>query len=393
VDGAKDADDQKSSAAPKPRRKLIHDIRDWYVGIVDSRCAAPNSNTIWSPLLSGFYEAQSGKSQTALENYCSITELECLCKLIGPSGVRVIDLEVLKIGHAAMQSIKAVLERNRELLQGVDQYKLHSFEMWQAVVKRFSGLDIISQQGTVVGAVILFRKLIRKALYNVLGANSKNNRFYPSSMKVLQDKLLNERLFLEAVSDLALDTGIVNDFSDNVMRNVYFQLATDRKLWSHIPLVFGICFADSFWVNNGVKFNINLGALSNNGFAMANAVSEMITIYTEQAKHRKNKLLFLDIAGKSLLYLKKSYPSNRSINSLFLFLDYFIEINSKDLTHMDLESFSVPYDVIRAQIVKTMGDESGTFTDYIQVVDDVVAPSSNGGHSQAPSKGDKELNI
>ena len=107
-----------------------------------------------------------------------------------------------------------------------------------------------------------------------------------------------------------------------------------------------------------------------------------------QTKHRKNKLLFLDIAGKSLLYLKKSYPNNKSINSLFLFLDYFIEINSKDLTHMDLESFSVPYDVIRAQIVKTMGDESGTFTDYRQVVDD-EAPANNGNHSAGPSGGEE----
>ena len=198
------------------------------------------------------------------------------------SGVRVIDLEVIKIGHAAMQSIKAVLERNRELLQGVDQYKLHSFDRWQGVVKRFSGLDIVSQQGTVIGSVILFRKLLRKALYNVLSASNKDNTFYPSSMKVLLDKFLNQRLFFEAVSDLALDTGIVNDFTDNVMRNVYYQLANnDSKLWGYIPLVFGICFADSFW-QNSVKFNINLGALSNNGFAMANAVSEMITIYTEQ---------------------------------------------------------------------------------------------------------------
>merc|ERR1712045_502511 len=206
-------------------------------------------------------------------------------------------------------------------------------------------------------------------------------------MKVVLDKFFHDRIFFESISDLALDTGIVNDFTDNVMRNVYYQLASnDSKLWSYIPLVFGICFADSFWLNNNVYYNIKLGALSNNGFALANAISEMITIYTEQTKHRKNKLLFLDIAGKSLLYLKKSYPNSKSINSLFLFLDYFIEINAKDLTHMDLESFSVPYDVIRAQIVKTLGDESGTFSEYKQVVDDDT-PSSNNGHSSMPSSG------
>merc|ERR1712048_76794 len=220
---------------------------------------------------------------------------------------------------------------------------------------------------------MLFRKLLRQALMGVLTENNHNNhnQFYASTMKVISGKFVSERLFFESISDLALDAGVVNDFTDNVMRNVYYQLANnDSKLWSYIPLVFGICFADNFWSNNNVYYNIKLGALSNNGFALANAVSEMITIYTEQTKHRKNKLLFLDIAGKSLLYLKKLHPNNKSINSLFLFLDYFIEINNKDLTHMDLESFSVPYDVIRAQIVKTLGDESDFFSDYNFVIDE-----------------------
>ena len=58
------------------------------------------------------------------------------------------------------------------------------------------------------------------------------------------------------------------------------------KLWAHIPLVAGICFSDIAG---------------------------------------KNKLLLLDIAGKSLLYLKELYPASRAINSLFLFIDYFIQ--------------------------------------------------------------------
>jgi len=374
----------------EPRRKLIHDIRDWYIGIVDARCAAPNSDCLWSPLLHGFYEAKNRNvAANALENYCSITELECLARLIGPSGVRVIDLEVLKIGHAAMQQIKKVLEANRETLQGVDMYRFHSYDRWQAMVRNFKGLDIISSQGVVVGSVMLFRKLLRQALMGVLSSsnNNNNNQFYASTMKVISGKFVSERLYFESISDLALDAGVVNDFTDNVMRNVYYQLANaDSALWSYIPLVAGICFSDAFWLNNNVYYNIKLGALSNNGFALADAVSEMITIYTEQTKHRKNKLLFLDIAGKSLLYLKKLYPQNRSINSLFLFLDYFIEINGKDLTHMDLESFSVPYDVIRAQIVKTLGDESGMFTDYTQVVDDAVAPDAQAGGGGPPPK-------
>ncbi len=62
-----------------------------------------------------------------------------------------------------MQSIKQVLEKNRDLIGGVDMYKFHSYDKWHSIVKRFNGLDIISQQGVTISSVILFKKLLRKA--------------------------------------------------------------------------------------------------------------------------------------------------------------------------------------------------------------------------------------
>ena len=58
-------------------------------------------------------------------------------------------------------------------------------------------------------------------------------------------------MYYEAFSHLGLDCGIMSNFTDNVMRNVFYQLAMeDSKIWSYIPLVFGICFAnESFWDN------------------------------------------------------------------------------------------------------------------------------------------------
>lgn len=335
-------------------KKLIHDIRDWYVGIVDSRCAAYESGAVFSPILNGFYDTRSHSSP--LEDYCSISELECLCQLIGPSGVRVLDIEIVKIGHAAMQKILVVLRKNKELLDRVDMYKFYAEDRWQAITKRFNGLDVISQQGVAIGSVILFRKLLREALHNVI---RRQCTFYSSTMSKIHDKLFRDRIYFESLCHLGLDVGIVSDFTDNVMRNVFYQLANDDpKIWSYIPLVFGICFANSFWTSSKVEYDIKLGALTNNGFALANCVSTLISIFTEQSAHRKNKLLFLDIAGRTLLFLKKQNANHDSINLLFLFLDYFIEI-CHDLTPMDLQSFSVPYDVVRAQLVKIYGDASG----------------------------------
>ncbi|ETO15217.1 hypothetical protein RFI_22147 [Reticulomyxa filosa] len=321
----------------KKNDRLIHDIRDWYVNIVDSRCAAPGSGAVYSPILNGFYDLQSNRT-APLEDYCSLTELESLCRVIGPSGVRVIDIEIVKIGHAAMVKIAKTLRDNKDLIQGVEMEKFFGEERWKNVVTRFKGLDIISKQGIVVGSVILFRKLLRKAL------------------------LYHKRIYVDSFSHLSLDVGIVSTFSDNVMRNVFYELGKDdssTKLWQYIPLVFGIAFANPFW--RGCRYSMEFGALDNNGFAIADCVQNLISIFCDPQEHRKMKLQFLGIAGRSLLYLKKS-RNDPIVNHLYLLLDYFVSL-SKDLTLHDLQAVSIPYDVIRAQIVKIYGDASGMKTD------------------------------
>jgi len=145
--------------------------------------------------------------------------------------------------------------------------------------------------------------------------------------------------------------GIVSTFSDNVMRNVFYELGKDdaaSKLWQYIPLAFGLSFAHPFW--RGCLYSMEYGALDNNGFAIADCVQNLISIFCEPQDHRAMKLQFLNIAGRSLLYMKKA-RNDPSINHLYLLLDYFVTL-SKDLTLQDLQTTSIPYDVIRSQIVK-----------------------------------------
>eukprot|EP01084_Bolivina_argentea_P266294 451625_1 len=177
-------------------------------------------------------------------------------------------------------------------------------------------------------------------------------------MKLICDEFFDERIFYESISDLDMDTYVTNNFNANILRNNNFKLRDkDLEVWPYIPIVFGVCFADEFWLNNRVYYSSKFGGLSNNGFCLANAISAVITIYTERSNHRENKLSFLSVATKSLSHLKKSDPNNLSIKALFLFLDYFVEIN-KDLTTTDLNSLDVADDVIlsRIQFAKTFGD-------------------------------------
>jgi len=153
-----------------------------------------------------------------------------------------------------------------------------------------------------------------------------------------------------------------NDTKYRSCNDEYIQtnINEDENSWQFLPLIFGICFSDQFWT--AAKYNMKLGALSNNGFALAHTVNILIECFKQKKNnHRKLKLLFLDIAGRTLLFLKKA-SNNPSTNHLFLFLDYFIEI-AHDLKPNDLQNCSVPYDVIRAQLVKTYGDASGFYTE------------------------------
>jgi len=181
-------------------------------------------------------------------------------------------------------------------------------------------------------------------------------------MKTLHDRLYHKRIYVDAFSHLSLDVGIISTFSDNVMRNVFYELGKEdstSKLWQYIPLVFGISFANPFW--RGCRYSMEFGALDNNGFAIADCVQNLISIFCDPQEHRKIKLQFLSFAGRSLLYLKKA-RNDPIVNHLYLILDYFVSL-SKDLTLHDLQTVSIPYDVIRAQIVKIYGDASGMNTD------------------------------
>jgi len=266
----------------------------------------------------------------------------------------------VKIGHCSMTKIAKAFSDNKDLIQGVELDKFFGEERWKNVVSRFKGLDIVSKQGIVIGSIILFRKLLRKALFNV--ARLKDS-FTCDTMKVLHDRLYHKRIYVDIFSHLSLDVGLVSTFSDSVMRNVFFELGkddTNAKLWQYIPLVFGVAFSNPFW--RGCRYSMEYGALDNNGFAIADCVQNLISIFCDPQDHRKMKLQFLAIAGRSLLYMKKNARNDPIVNHLYLLLDYFVSL-SKDLTLHDLQTVSIPYDVIRAQIVKIYGDASGMKTD------------------------------
>jgi len=292
-----------------------------------------------------------------------------------------IDYEMNKIAHNAIGKISTVIKKNRDLLAGVDIDRFYDEERWKSLTGRFQGLDVISRSGVTLGSVMIFRKLLRDALY----ISIKNRQpFYSDTIKCVGEKLTydNNQLGLnlnsyESLCDVSLDCGILTSATDRVMMNLFRQIISeDESAWQFLPLVFGICFSDQFW--NSAKYNMKLGALSNNGFALAHTVNILTECLKPKAAHRKLKLTFLDIAGRTLLFLKKA-NSNPSINHLFLFLDYFIEI-AHDLKPNDLQNCSVPYDVIRAQLVKTYGDASGFYTEtqlQAQPEDDVKDNEEN----------------
>ena len=330
--------------------RLIHDIRDWYKNIVENRCSKPGTGNVYSPILDGFYDLPNAVVAYKLEDYCSYSEFVALCKIAGPSGVRVIDIEMVKLAHSELQKIYKVLRDNKDLIQGVEMDIFHPNDRWTSLGKRFKGLNTICRAGVTIGSLIIFRRLLRKAL---LAVGKRHAPFYANTTEALHDRLYQARVFHEKFSHLSLDVGIVSNYSDSVMRNVFYQLAQeDAKLWNYIPLVFGLCFQDSFWKDT--QYNIQLGCLDNNGFTICECVHTLISIFSgAEVGHRQQRLRFIDIAGKNLLYLRKQETGKeRSDNTgnLLLVLDHFIR-TAPDLTPQDLQHYSIPYDVLRYSLL------------------------------------------
>jgi len=352
------------------KNKLIHKITSVYMHMLGNG----RQGKVYSPLYKGFFDVQPDTQGSNAEDYFSPSELIALCRIIGPSGVRVMDTDLIKKATKNLEVLKMIFEKNTTLLKKIDMRKFYGIKQWAAVITKISGLDELVKNSISLGSILLFRKTLRDALSKVM---RKEAPFESNSVHLLHERLMNSELDHKTLTsenqrfnDLALDFGILSDLSDSIFRSIASmktpQGDPEGHMWrTYSPLMFGVCFVVDSWAHH--RFHVSLGALSNNGFALAEAVHFICSVFAKDPVERRAlKEKYLNIASMTLLYMRDPRMKNKykdyNVDDMLTYLDYFVS-SSKDLPATVLDKVSVSNSVIRAQYVSTYGEMTGMWTE------------------------------
>jgi len=352
----------KPNARKDVKGKLVHKISTYYRDLIQS-CAEPKYRRVYSPFERGFYEI-SGRGDSCIQDFTTPNELQTLCRIIGPGGVRVLDCDMIQLSMNCITEIKVALVLNQVMVQ--NDTDVSSKQKWDSVAKTFRHLENLTKEATLLGLILCFRKELRAALKKVA---NENTPFMARSVALIQQRMNDHEVLHPRFNQLALDFGVVSPLTDTNMHTVVLQkLKEDSSdpeqevqfFRKAIPVLFGFLFTSNAWKN--VRFDVPTGALSNNGLCIAHTLQlllDALTYGNNRAQFSRDlKLKFLRFASITLLNMNS--PSGRATYSahkskdLLCFLDYFIRLDDS-LKVSDLEQAGVPYALIRCQYVRLYG--------------------------------------
>jgi len=353
-----------------PRRKLVHTISGYYVNLIES-CVSPKNGRVYSPFERGFYELKN--KEPSIQDFTTPNELQALCRLLGPGGVRVLDYNMIQKSLDCIEKIKVVLDANQVMV--TSDLDASSGQKWSKTAQTFRYLDKLTREAIRLGLILCFRRELRAALKVI--ANEKTP-FMSRSVDLIHERLLECGVIHNKFNQMALDFGVVSALSDNIMHTIVMNKLKDsnsqdpeKELQFYrraIPILFGFIFSCNDWKN--VYFHVATGALNNNGMCIAHTLQLLLDAVAPLNRRkefsRKLKLEFLRYASLTLLNLNSSqfrqqYSAHCS-RDLLCFLDYFIRLD-EDLTVSDLEQAGVPYALIRSQYVRLYGEANDMITE------------------------------
>jgi len=352
--------DQRKQDGPA---KLVHEISAYYVNLIKS-CVAPKNGRVYSPFERGFYETKT--KEPSIQDYTTPIELQALCRLLGPGGVRVLDYEMIKLSVRSISEIKTVLVANNVMVTD-ENMDASSGAKWDKISKTFRFLERLTEHSILFGLILCFRKELRSALSVVA---KEKTPFMAQSVHLIHQRLVENGVIHNKFNQMSLDFGVVSAFSDNIINTIVVEkLKEDTKSPDEemqyyrraIPVLFGFLFTNNAWKN--VYFHVPTGALSNNGLCIAHTLQLLLDAVSPLNRRkeysRQLKINFLKYAALTQLNMNTSQfrqqYSAHKVRDLFCFLDYFVRLDS-DLRTSDLEQAGVPYAMIRSQYVRLYGD-------------------------------------
>lgn len=274
-------DSQNSSKARKKTLKQRAETSNfylvtyisWYVEYLKDRATIGSS--VYSPHRKSI--VSKAKSVLRAENYTDPSELMALAKLIGPSGVRMLDERILISVFNHVNDLKTFVRINWEFLHGIKNVWMFEGKLDESV-RRMKNLDEMFGKMINLGLLLEFRKMSYEALSFTIEQNIPILSEAISNAHEVYDSDFQTGLKVSHMAGLASYIGMIKKV-DKPLNDCLFELCrdqiNDRKVFEMLPYLFGVFFR-MLATNEGSRYVPRLDALENNGHCLATCVVDLL---------------------------------------------------------------------------------------------------------------------
>eukprot|EP01088_Endostelium_zonatum_P020849 TRINITY_DN7889_c0_g1_i1.p1 TRINITY_DN7889_c0_g1~~TRINITY_DN7889_c0_g1_i1.p1 ORF type:complete len:1222 (-),score=181.06 TRINITY_DN7889_c0_g1_i1:62-3727(-) len=341
-----------------PKEPIAKLITSWYADFVTKTLSLPG--IMYSPLRKSFI-TRGGKETSKeitlpIEEYADYIELQSLCRIVGPFGVKALDREILKFIVFNVGAIKQILIASKDVLKSVAT-GYNSEDVLEAQKNLKQG-DAFLQRTITIGNAMAFRSLLREAQRSVTSVqipliyNEIDNGFseYPINLS-----LKPEMVEMDA---LALNCGIetVPGVIDQSLLAVLSKAITDADLdtWKLLPIMFAASFVTKSWCDTSYRPFVE--AYENSSQTMIPVFHSLLAaVKVGRDTDGKGSLdlqrQFVEIGSCILLRLQQANKRQaalkvKSFPSMLIFIDKFVEA-SPQMNRAAFEQI-LPYIFVRS---------------------------------------------
>uniref|UniRef100_A0A7S1XR57 CYRIA/CYRIB Rac1 binding domain-containing protein n=1 Tax=Phaeomonas parva TaxID=124430 RepID=A0A7S1XR57_9STRA len=273
-----DADPDDPDAAPlvSGGTKMVHRFAAFYASLVEEmRPGGRNAGVCFVEIQHTFVRmpGASGGAVDA-ERYCDAAELEAVCTLVGPHGVRVIDGKLLELVAAKVEIIKQFMTHNMPLLERFRAQ--HHTPQWSQPVRSMQGLESFMACSIVIGNALCLRRLLHDALAKV---QSERVPFLSETVRVARESVLDtfaDVTELVPLDNLAQDCGIESPLSDARLRHAiqHISSAATPDVWTLLPYAWASCLLCPQW--SQTRFIAGLDIFTGNEHVIAVTIRKLV---------------------------------------------------------------------------------------------------------------------
>ena len=344
-------------------KSLFKPLVLFYSNFATQRLAA--TGIVWAPVRLAFVSTKEVKGTSPAENYADICELEALCRVIGPYGIRLLDREILKyIADHYIPLIQNALASNQRSCEVLNDQYLHEGVVDH--IKTFKDLDPFINICSALGLTLKFRELMYQALGNVV---KQKIPFIHDVVSATFDQytrntfMVPDYLSIDLLAKYSgVDVGIADQMLKSYIGKALLRPENGAVLCSNLPAIFAASFVTKFWGEATKCYKANAEAFVNNAHVLTTTIHTLILsskVYSspnENLQEIINPLSnFIEISSNLLLRLTKMGSKNYAkifgtavtdLGTMYMFLDRFVE-ESNLLTVEHLEN-CLPFALMRS---------------------------------------------